>query len=50
MSSHTDPELKCVICKRPATTEYQGEPSCGKIACELEIQRGLDYISEIGDR
>jgi hypothetical protein len=37
---------KCVICEQPATGEYEGEPSCGKLTCEFQIQEGLDYIQD----
>lgn len=38
----------CCMCGEPAVTEYEGLVSCGRWRCELQMQRGLDYISERG--
>lgn len=40
----------CPVCGKEATTEYEGEPSCGAAKCELAMQAGADYHAEAGDR
>lgn len=37
---------KCVICENLATTEYEGQNSCGKPSCDYQIQEGLDFIAD----
>lgn len=47
-----DPE-PCCECGRPSVRDYQDRedcPSCGQAACELSMQRGIDYCAEAGDR
>ena len=41
----------CVICGRPATTQYppgyeEAALSCGSISCELQMQAAEDYHDE----
>lgn len=48
-----EPPEACVVCGKPAVTEYppddwKGEPSCGGAACELRIQAAMDYHHERG--
>lgn len=43
----------CCICGAGSVTLYDdrdGCPSCGRAACELRMQAGLDYHEEAGDR
>lgn len=42
---------RCVICGRRALTEYPPQredaaPSCGRIACELQMQAAEDFHDE----
>ncbi len=41
---------RCCMCDKKATTEYEEMPSCGSPACELEMQAGLDFNAECGNR
>lgn len=43
-----DKRDSCPFCGRVATTEYEGQPSCGRAVCEYKMQAGLDYINERG--
>ena len=36
------PEL-CECCHRPATTTYEGMPSCGRELCELWMETALEF-------
>lgn len=48
LASLTD---RCVVCGRPATTDYQDledSPSCGRVSCELRIQAAIDYHDDRG--
>jgi hypothetical protein len=47
------PPRTCVMCGQPAASDYSEDeslPSCGRAACELRIQGGMDYHAEAGDR
>lgn len=50
MEEVAPPEV-CVVCGQPATDNYpdaDGEPSCGRMACEISMQRAADYHDERG--
>ena len=41
----------CCVCGRPATTRYDDRedcPSCGRLACEYQMQAAIDYHDERG--
>lgn len=40
--------VACVICGQLATTEYEGENSCGRPICEFQIQEGIDHLADVG--
>ncbi len=43
----------CCVCGDPGVTYYQERedcPSCGRAKCEFQMQVGLDYHDEIGNR